>query len=370
MLTNRNVGVGYGLGGAVVAALLLGCAGPEVKAPLNLTVSPTAPRALTLTWQKGGGSEEGFRVERKEGESYRELASIPATVTRYEVTGLDPKQSYEFRVTAFGKKRKPKDPSAEASGTTLPLSLEDAVAGAKPSVVLVRNRLSSAFGGDNFAFGTGFVISNNRVVTNHHVIDGASEVAVRLDNTWYVSHVLTSDDTNDLAILSVEHELPAPLPLGDSDRVQEGAALVALGYPKIGDLVNEGFDIASSIAPGVLTAFRQRKRDTGVSFLGVPTSVNCKLIQMSCPINPGNSGGPVLEISTGKVVGVTVSQLEGAEGIKFAVPVNYVTGLAARPATSFDGSAPFSFGNTPSPFRFGNTPSPFGTRTPIFGNSP
>lgn len=370
---------------ALAGPLLPGCSRAEPKPPQNLTISPSGPRALTLLWQSGEGSEARYRVEQEQGTGFREVALLPATATRYEATGLGPKHTYRFRVVALGAKKGGPEPHAEGSGATLPLSLEEAVAGAKPSVVLVRNQRASLFGADTFGFGSGFVISGERVVTNHHVIDGATEVALRLDGTWYVAQVLASDATNDLAVLKTSHTLPPDLTLGDSDNASEGTALVALGFPKVDTLVAEGFDITCSIAPGVLTAFRQRTRSSESVFTGVPISVTCKLLQMNCPINPGNSGGPVLEIGTGQVVGVTASQLEGSEGIKFAVPVNHVKELAAREVTAsflrglgggspgtrdlFRHDRPWPLGNSPLPF--GNTPSSFRTSpSPFRGYSP
>ncbi len=336
---------------AMTAAWLcctVGCSPREPIAPENLMVSATGARSLTLTWQRGGGSETIFRVERKEGESFRQLAEVPVAVTHFQVDQLEPKQSYTFRVVAVPKEKSKKLPSVEASGTTQSLSLEEAVAAAKPSVILVRNRRRNMFSSDTYAFGTGFVIGSNKVITNHHVIEGASDVAVRLGDTWHESEVLASDSTNDLAILKVDHELPPALTLGSSDGLNEGTGLVAIGFPKILDLASEGFEIQASIAPGALTAVRQRTREVSTGgFLGVPSSVTCSLLQMSCPINSGNSGGPVLEIATGRVVGVSVSVLEGAEGIKFAVPVNYVQDLKLNESISgwikghdLDGNSP------------------------------
>jgi S1-C subfamily serine protease len=342
--------------------LLAGCSNPP-RPPANLTVSPTGPRALTLTWQEGGGEERGYRVERTGGATPVEVATLPANTTRYEVKDLDPKRNYTFRVVALGK-GKHEAAGAESGATTLALSLEDAVAAAKPSVVLVRNKRVNFFSSTNsFSFGTGFAIAGGRVVTNHHVVQGASEVALRLDGSWYKAEVLASDETNDLAILSVDNPLPPALKLAEADAVREGSALVAIGFPKVDDLANDGFDLGSSIAPGTLTAFRERKKDTTTNFLGVPLAVTCKLIQMDCPINPGNSGGPVLDVGSGLVVGVTVSRLADSEGIKFAVPVNYLRELTARLET-----APLSGGGETS--LFGNRPSLFGNRPSLFGNQP
>jgi putative serine protease PepD len=186
-------------------------------------------------------------------------------------------------------------------------------ASASPSVVSVRAREGGATAG-----GTGFVIdSNGTIVTNAHVVAGASQVQVRFeDNGAGVdADVLGSDQSSDLAVLRVDAsktENLKPLALADSDTVKVGDLAVAIGYPL-------GLDRTATA--GIISGVgRAIQAPNGFSI--------DKVIQTDAPINPGNSGGPLLD-GAGRVIGVN-SQIAtaggggGNVGIGFAVPSNTV----------------------------------------------
>src|SRR5712691_13191261 len=159
--------------------------------------------------------------------------------------------------------------------------------------------------------GSGFVINpDGQILTNFHVISGSSQVVVTLpDHSQYKAQILVRDQPDDLALIKIEPKRKLPyLNLGDSDRLQVGQKVLAIGNPF-------GFD-------GTLT--------TGVvSSLGrdIPTENNQTLegmIQTDASINSGNSGGPLLD-SQGNVIGINTAIYGpngGNVGIGFASPIN------------------------------------------------
>jgi serine protease Do len=156
--------------------------------------------------------------------------------------------------------------------------------------------------------GTGFIItSDGLIATNKHVIEGADVYTVTSsDGQAYEGRVVAKDPSNDIAFLKVDaNGLPAA-DLGDSDKVQVGQWVIAIGNA-LGELQN-------SVTVGVVSAKERSAtiRD-GSAFYG--------LLQTDAAINPGNSGGPLLSLG-GQVVGINTLIAGNAEGIGFAIPVN------------------------------------------------
>jgi S1-C subfamily serine protease len=192
-----------------------------------------------------------------------------------------------------------------------------------PGVVFIRSRIvqnvQSPFGlgpesQQSEATGTGFVIdSSGHILTNYHVIAGASTVTVGFDDHRTVqARVLGTDPQNDLALLSVDPSGPklVPLTLGDSSSAEVGDPVIAIGNP---------FGLDRTLTTGVVSALqREIQAPNGFAIQHV--------IQTDAPINPGNSGGPLLD-AAGRVIGIN-SQIEtggsgnGNVGIGFAVPIN------------------------------------------------
>jgi S1-C subfamily serine protease len=164
------------------------------------------------------------------------------------------------------------------------------------------------------AEGTGFVLdSDGNIVTNEHVVSSGSNIHVKFaDGSIYKATVVGDDPSSDLAVIHVNapsDEL-RPLPLGDSNALQVGDGVVAIGNP---------FGLDGTLTSGIVSALGREIDSPN----GQPIE---NAIQTDAAINHGNSGGPLLDLN-GKVVGVT-SQIQsdsgGNEGVGFAVPVNTV----------------------------------------------
>jgi S1-C subfamily serine protease len=183
------------------------------------------------------------------------------------------------------------------------------------------------------ATGTGFVIdAEGHILTNYHVVAGASDVTVELgDQHAMPARVLGTDASNDLALLKIDPQGQklTPLQLGDSKTAQVGDPVLAIGNP---------FGLDRTLTTGVVSALqRQITAPNGFTIQHV--------IQTDASINPGNSGGPLLD-AAGRVIGIN-SQIEtggggnGNIGIGFAVPVN--TAKALLPQLKQSGSVAHAY---------------------------
>ncbi len=160
--------------------------------------------------------------------------------------------------------------------------------------------------------GTGFIVDRNGyIVTNHHVIDNADRIKVKLsgdDGTEYRARVVGYDTETDLAVLKIESKQPlVPVQIGNSDSVQVGDWVIAIGSP---------FGLRATVTAGIVSAERS-SRD-------LPVGSFQNFLQTDAAINPGNSGGPLLNIR-GEVIGVNtmIATRSGSyEGIGFALPSN------------------------------------------------
>jgi len=161
------------------------------------------------------------------------------------------------------------------------------------------------------SMGSGFVIDpGGLVVTNHHVIDGADEITVILDDgSRHPAKLAGSDAKTDLALLAIEVDHPlAYVELGDSDAVRVGDWVVAIGNP---------FGLGGTATAGIVSA---RGRD-------IQAGPFDDFLQIDAPINSGNSGGPLFDLS-GRVIGINTaiySPNGGNVGIGFAIPATQAT---------------------------------------------
>ncbi len=159
------------------------------------------------------------------------------------------------------------------------------------------------------AAGSGIILDakSGTVITNHHVINGADEIQVSLnDGRSFTAELIGQDPEVDIAVLKIEADNLAALPLSDSDKLEVGDFVVAIGNP---------FGLGQTVTTGVVSAL-------GRSGLGIEGYEN--FIQTDASINPGNSGGALVNLR-GELVGINTAILApsgGNIGIGFAIPIN------------------------------------------------
>ncbi|MDI5985577.1 DegQ family serine endoprotease [Halomonas sp. M4R5S39] len=165
------------------------------------------------------------------------------------------------------------------------------------------------------SLGSGFIISEDGyILTNAHVVQGADEILVRLnDRRELAAELIGADERTDVALLKVDADDLPPLTLGDSDALRVGEWVAAIGSPF-------GFD--SSVTAGIISAInRTLPRDAYVPF-----------IQTDVAINPGNSGGPLFNLD-GEVVGINsqiFTRSGGFMGLSFAIPISVAMDVAGQ----------------------------------------
>jgi putative serine protease PepD len=188
--------------------------------------------------------------------------------------------------------------------------------------VKVSSQSTGPFGGTQpqSAEGSGFVYdTSGHVITNQHVVDGATSVRVTFWNgKTYTATVVGTDPSTDLAVLDVNAPASAlhPLTLGDSGELQVGDNVVAIGAP---------FGLAETVTAGIVSALH--RQITSPNNFSIDDS-----IQTDAAINHGNSGGPLLD-AQGHVIGVN-AQIEsdsgGSDGVGFAIPSNTIKSIASQ----------------------------------------
>lgn len=158
--------------------------------------------------------------------------------------------------------------------------------------------------------GSGAVISDDGyIVTNQHVIDGATKVmVVTPDSRSFEAKIIGEDQLTDLALLKIEQANISHIPLGNSDAVRVGETVLAAGNPL-------GF-LKHTVTRGIVSAL---EREVRVAY----SQYAYTYIQTDAVINPGNSGGPLVNLN-GEVIGINSAKISGAEGIGLAIPANTV----------------------------------------------
>jgi putative serine protease PepD len=208
--------------------------------------------------------------------------------------------------------------------TTGPLSIGEIYKRSNKGVVeitVTTSAGSSAFGGpQSRAQGSGFVYdTKGDIVTNQHVVAGASSVSVRLSSgATYTARVVGSDASTDLAVIRIDapSSVLSPLALADSSNVAVGDGVVAIGSP---------FGLEDTVTSGIVSALH--RQITSPNNFGIDDA-----IQTDAAINHGNSGGPLLNTS-GQVIAVA-AQIEsdsgGSDGVGFGIPSNTVRSVVSQ----------------------------------------
>jgi serine protease Do len=163
------------------------------------------------------------------------------------------------------------------------------------------------------SLGSGFVFdSDGYIVTNNHVVENADEITVKLaDEREFDAKVIGRDPNTDVALIKIDGAKGlTPLKLGNSDKVEVGSWVVAVGSP---------FGLEQTVTAGIVSA---KGRVIGAG----PYD---DFIQTDASINPGNSGGPLLNLA-GEVVGINTAIVARGQGIGFAIPVNMAENIVAQ----------------------------------------
>ncbi|MEQ8174208.1 MAG: trypsin-like peptidase domain-containing protein [Syntrophomonadaceae bacterium] len=157
--------------------------------------------------------------------------------------------------------------------------------------------------GAAYAYGSGVIVSSDgKIVTNYHVLEGATQVEVNLENgkTYTCKEMLGYDVDRDIAVLKIEASGLPKAELGDSDKVITGNNILTIGCPQ---------GLERTMSDGLVSSIR--------------TFEEQKYIQISAPIDHGSSGGALID-NTGQVIGITCATIEYAQNLNFAIPINDV----------------------------------------------
>lgn len=160
--------------------------------------------------------------------------------------------------------------------------------------------------GRPLSMGSGFLVSSGEIATNFHVVEGSERGYAKLvgQGTKYDIEGFTAiDQKRDLVVLKISSEGSTNLTLGNSDTVQVGESVYAVGNPQ---------GLEGTFSQGIISSIREVGTD--------------RLLQITAPISPGSSGGPVLN-GKGEVIGVSVATFQGGQNLNFAIPSNYLKGL-------------------------------------------
>lgn len=207
-------------------------------------------------------------------------------------------------------------PQLAKDGLTIP----EIVSMVQPAVVTVSVQVPGAGsffnpqGGYSESIGTGFILNNEGLIaTNYHVVEGGDNIKVTLYTGEEVSaKVVNYDASNDLAVIQMDEsvKVPGTVILGDSDNLQVGESVIAIGNPL-------SKDFAGTVTSGIVSATERSV---------VVNNVEYSYIQTDAAINGGNSGGPLIN-ARGEVIGINSAKIstDSVEGIGFAIPINVLT---------------------------------------------
>ena len=194
-----------------------------------------------------------------------------------------------------------------------------------PAVVAV-----SGISGNSESIGSGVcVASGGYILTNSHVINGCEDIKVYLsDKTNANAEILYEDTVLDLAILKVNKSIPY-LVMGDSDSVEVGEDILAVGTPL-------SLTLTHTFTKGIVSAINRTIKVSSSEGSGYMHS----LIQHDASLNPGNSGGPLIN-SSGEVIGINTLKISGGEGIGFAIPSKSFISLINNFVTNINYKVPY-----------------------------
>ena len=285
-----------GVGGRMVAllvavALVASIGGSALTTVINKNEEANAKAQETMSAQTVEPAQDDSQDTATENSSYSlEKSALPKSLSSNDTgKSLTPKEVYAMNVNA-----------TVGIATQITTNVWGQVASASAS-------------------GSGFILtSDGYVVTNNHVVEGATSVTVKLYNgDEYDAEVIGTDEMNDVALLKIDATGLQAVTIGDSDQIEVGEEVIAIGNP-LGELT-------FTMTAGVVSAL---DREVTMS-----NNVTMNLIQTDCAINSGNSGGALFNLY-GEVIGITNAKYSGSSGsgasidnIGFAIPINSVRSI-------------------------------------------
>jgi len=196
--------------------------------------------------------------------------------------------------------------------TTEEQAIENAVKIASPAVVQINitSVSQNPFGfssGTQEGLGSGFIItSDGYILTNNHVVEGATKITVMLkDGREFSGQVVGTDSTSDVAVVKISGTNLPTVQLGDSSALTVGQKVIAIGNP---------YGLSQTVTTGIISALERNVQASATETL-------VGVVQTDAAINPGNSGGPLVDLS-GRVVGMNTMIYQNAQGLGFSVSIN------------------------------------------------
>ncbi|MGZ8722061.1 MAG: S1C family serine protease [Aeromicrobium sp.] len=297
---------------------------PEDRLPRQLDLFPPTPQPISDQRPAASGSLPGVRGVIGIAVLSAILASV-STFTLLSTVGGIPPLSIEPVATAVPEVAQP-----AATTNTQPTSLTDIIATARDSVVTIT---SEGMSGSPFSpfeiptsgVGSGIVVSTDGLIlTNNHVVEGADRLSVTTaDGQTLEATVVTTDPDHDMAVIQASGGDLAAAALGDSDAIEVGQTVLAIGSP-LGEFTE-------TVTRGIVSALGREITVGDENGFGQKTLSD--LVQTDAAINPGNSGGPLINDS-GEVVGMNTAVSRSAEGIGFAIPINAAKALIDEAAAT------------------------------------
>ena len=285
----KNTGIGGRMIALLVAVALVASIGGSVLTNVISNISrkneETNKASETMSSQDVESSTDEQDAQSEEADGYTlEKSQLPTSLSSNDTgKSLTPKEVYAMNVNA-----------CVGIATQITTNVWGQVASASAS-------------------GSGFILtSDGYVVTNNHVVDGATSVTVKLYNgDEYDATIVGTDEMNDVALLKIDATGLQAVTVGDSDQIEVGEEVIAIGNP-LGELT-------FTMTAGVVSAL-----DREINTDGKPIN----MLQTDVAINSGNSGGPLFDMD-GNVIGITSAKYSGEtssgasiEGISFAIPIN------------------------------------------------
>lgn len=163
--------------------------------------------------------------------------------------------------------------------------------------------------GQPLSLGSGFFVRDGEIASNLHVVEGAARGYAKIigqEAKYNIDGITAVDSERDLVVLKISGARSVSLALGNSEDIQVGESVYAVGNPQ---------GLEGTFSQGIVSSIREVGND--------------KLLQITAPISPGSSGGPVLN-GRGEVVGVSVATFRGGQNLNFAIPSNYLKALLEK----------------------------------------